>query len=554
MPYQPFLITFGTGKFIGLEPWLSPQDGFPTLENMFVNKRVLQKRLGFSPFATMKHGAVVQSTTSITGIKTYLSKGFPHLLIIDTTRANLYNAVDGSMTDISSDLSIPADIFSGGASNFIHFLNWQNVFTEPSVAYMTNNVDQVHKWAGPSNAVVPFNIKISSDTKDNHVDTCRFLFVIDDRLVLLDTVEFGDHHPQRLRFGPVLGTDLSAPGSGSDDAETQEVISAAGMIGKTVYAFFEGPDGGSLWRIRRTGNTDIPLEWERITNTEGSRSPYSGVKFKDGLAAIGLSNILFTDGSLIQPIRNLDTPSVRDILTEFNDTKIRSVFGHNQKQIDQRHLLWTFANSGSSSMDRLLDMNVNEGNFTKHKSEQSFFLNCLGSFNGQKVPSWVELDDVIGDDGDLVSDMDVDSRAVLGDPQPFTLIGCRNSQVYKWNHGEFDGTDNDNGKIAIKGLSARLNPFLKQGRKAMLEKVEIYLTNDSNASFTVALFKNTSTSAYKTKVISADLSNDKDFVTIFADGEIGKFHRLQISHTERNNTPRIHAFIFYFKPAGRLAA
>ncbi len=554
MPYQHFLITFGTGKFIGLEPWLSPQDGFPTLENMFVNKKVLQKRLGFSPFATMKHGSTVQTATSITGIKTYLSRGFPNLLIMDTARVNLYNAVDGSMTDISSDLTTPADIFSGGASNFIHFLNWQNDFDEPSVAYMTNNVDQVHKWSGPGNAVVPFNIKISSDTKDNHVDTCRFLFVIDDRLVLLDTVEFGDHFPQRLRFGPVLGTDLSAAGSGKDDAETQQTISAAGMIGKTVYAFFDGPEGGSLWRIRRTGNADIPLEWERITNTEGSRSPYSGVEFKDGLAAIGLSNILFTDGSPIQPIRNLDIPNIRDFLTEFNDAKIRSVFGYNQKERDERHLLFTFADSSGSTMNRLLDYNVSENNFTKHKSEQSFFVNVLGGFNGQKVPTWVELDGVIGSDGDLVSDIDVDSRAVLGDPTPFTLIGCRNSQVYKWNDGEFDGTDTTNGKIAIKALSARLNPFLKQGQKVALEKVEIYVDNDSSASFTASLFKNTSSTAYKTKVISADLSNDKDFVTIFANGEIGKFHRLQIAHTEKGNTPKIHAFIFYMQPAGRLTA
>ena len=157
-------------------------------------------------------------------------------------------------------------------------------------------------------------------------------------------------------------------------------------------------------------------------------------------------------------------------------------------------------------------------------------------------------------DGALANEITIDSRAVLGDPSPFTLIGCRNSQVYKWNDGEFDGTNNDSGKIEIKELSSRLNPFVKQGQKAALEKVEIYLDNDNSASFTASLFKNTSSTAYKTKVISADLSNDKDFVTIFADGEIGKFHRLQIAHTERNNTPKIHAFIFYFEPAGRLTA
>ena len=545
--YQSFLIAgLKTAKSIGLEPWLSPQDAFPVLENMHVNKGVLEKRLGFSPFATMKHGAVAQTDTSITGIHAHLRKGMPSLLIMDTARANFYNAVDETMTDVSSDLGTPVDIFSGSESDFFHFLNWQGV------GYMVNNVDQIHKWDGRGNAVVPHNIQIvSGDDKANHIDTCQFIFVIDDRMVLLGTVELGTWHPQRLRFGGVLQTDFLEPGGGTDDAETQERISAAGIIGKTVYAFFEGPGSGSLWRIRRTGNTDIPLEWERITKTEGSRSVYSGIEFQDGLVAVGLSNILFYDGF---KIKNLELPNLRDILTEFNDAKIRSVFGYSQRERDERHLLFTFADSSSSTMDRLLDYNVSENNWTKHKSEQSFFINCLGGFNGQKVPSMAELDDVVASDGALVSAIDVDSRAVLGNPRPFTLIGCRNSQVYKWNDGEFDGTNDNSGKIAINAQSSRLNPFIKQGRKAALEKVEIYVDNDSNASFTASLFKNTSSTAYKTKVISADLSNDKDFVTIFADGEIGKFHRLKIAHTERGNTPRIHAFNFYFAPAGRLTA
>ncbi|GAI17178.1 unnamed protein product, partial [marine sediment metagenome] len=108
-----------------------------------------------------------------------------------------------------------------------------------------------------------------------------------------------------------------------------------------------GPETGSLWRIRRTGNTAIPLEWDKITTTEGSRSPYSGVEFKDGLAAIGLSNILFYDGF---QIKRLEFPHGRDILTEFNDAYIRSVFGYNQRERDRRHLLFTFANLTSSKI------------------------------------------------------------------------------------------------------------------------------------------------------------------------------------------------------------
>ncbi len=618
MAYQPFLIAnLKTAKSIGLEPWLSPQDGFPTLENMHINKGVLEKRLGFSPFAQMTYDATPQTTTVIVGIKTFLNRGLPSLLIMDTARANYYNPAPTvpTMTDVSSDLDTPADIFSGSASDFFHSVNWRGVM------YMVNNVDQIHKWEGPENAVVPHNINITSTSrnslKDNEIDTCQFIFIIDDRMVLLGTVENGTWHPQRLRFGAVLQTDFTIAGGGTDDAETQERISAAGMIGKTVFVFFEGPEGGSLWRIRRTGNTDIPLEWDRVTTTEGSRSPYSGIEFKDGLAAVGLSNILFTDGSSpLRPITFLDQSNVRDVLKEFNDSFIRSVYGYNQRERGERHLLFTFADASSSAVDRILDYNVTENNFTIHRSTQSFFVNVLGGFNGQKVPTMVELDDVLGSmgigigDGELVQNITVDSRAVLGNPSPFTLIGCRNSRVYKWNDGEFDGTDDANGNIAINATSGRWNPFTKDGRKVSCEKIGFLVDNDANASFTASMFKSTraedtvigsdlneyrcilahtsstdtrpvtgsdyttfweatgETAAaetwvttteysgpYKNKVISCDSDDDtkdKFWVWIYCDGETGDFQRLKISHTERSNTPRFHAILPYFQAAGRL--
>lgn len=551
--YQPYIISgFKTAKSIGLEPWLSPPDAFETLENMHVNKEVLEKRLGFSSFAQMKHGSTAQTATSITGIKTYLQNGMPCLLIMDskgsagayTGRCNFYNPVDETMIDISSDLTTPANIFTGSPSDFFHFCNWQGV------GYMVNNVDQIHKWEGRGNAVVPFNTKIDADdSKVNHIDTCQYIFIINDRMVLLNTVENGDWCPQRLRYGATLQTDLSASGGGYDDAETQERICAAGMIGKTVYVFFQGANSGSLWRIRLTGNSDIPMEWDRITTIEGSRSPYSGIEFKDGLVAVGLSNILFYDGF---KIKYLEIPQNRDILSEFNDAYIRSVYGYNQREQGQRHLLFTFADSSSSAIDRILDYNVMENNWTVHKSEQSFFVNCMGGFTGQKVPSMSELDDVVSSDGALVSAITVDSRAVLGTPKPYTLIGCRNSRVYKWNDGEFDGTDDDNGKIEINAKSIRLNPFIKKGRKVACEKVGFLVDNDSSASFLASMYKNTGSTAYKTKTISCDGSNDKFWAWIFCGGEIGNFHRLGISHTEKGNSPKIHAFMFFFDIAGRL--
>ena len=549
--YQPFLISgFKTAKSIGMEAWLSPPDAFRVLENMIVDKGVLEKRLGFSLFAQMKHGAVAQTATRITGIHTYLQNGMPCLLIMDskgvaghyTGRCNFYNPVDETMTDISSNLGVPADIFTGSPSDFFSFINWQEV------GYMVNNVDQIHKWEGRGNAVVPFDIKIDAlDPLANQINTCRFLFIKDDRILLLDTVELGDWCPQRVRYSPVLQTDFSAAGAGYVEAPTQERICAAGYVGKNIAVFTQGGDSGTLWLIKSTGNADIPFKWDKITTTELIRSPYSGVELKDGLAAIGATNIVFYDGF---KIKDMDIPNIRDILDEFNDVYIRSVFGYRQR--NTRHLLFTFADDGSTSPDRILDYNINENNWTIHKSQQTFFINCIGGFTSQKVPNMLELDDVVAADGALVSEITVDSRAVLGTPKPYTLIGCRNSRVYKWLDGEYDGTNDANGEITIRAESIDLNPFVKEGLKVACEKIGFLVDNDSSASFFVSVHKNTAPAPYKSKEISCDGSGEKFWAWMYCDGEIGNFHDFNISHTEKGNTPKIHAFMPFFKPAGRL--
>ena len=539
--YEPFLISdLKTGKSIGREPWLSPTDAFPTLINMQVNKGVLEKRLGYAPFATMKHGAVEQSNTAITGIKTYLNKGMPTLLIMDTKRANRYNAVKDTMIDVSNDVSSPIDIFSGAANDHFSFVNWLET------GYMVNNVDQIHRYSG--DAVTPFDIPVDSGATENQVSTARFVFVKDDRLLLLAPTVKGSYIPNQLNFSEVLRPIFNSAGAGSVQAETQETISAAGFVGKDIAVFFRGPKGGSLWRIRTTGDSTIPFKWERVSRTEGCRAPYSGVEFEDGLAAVGLNNILFYDG--FRKILNLEQPNLRDILSEFDDAVIQSVTGYNQNE--EEHLLFNFAATGSSVTDRILDYNVVDNNWTIHKSAQSFFLNSFGGFNGQKVPTFVELDDVITFDGDVVSNMTVDSRAILGTPSLFTLIGGRNSQVYKWNSGAFDGTNNDSGKIEIDARSSRWNPFTKEGRRVKFGRIKLLLDNDATASFTISFFKNTSSTAYKTQVVSCDGSNDKFWETISVDGEVGDFHRIKISHTEKGNRPRIHAFLLFMKAAGHL--
>jgi hypothetical protein len=548
MPYQNFLISnFQTGKDISREPWLTPPDAFPVSENARTDKGVMEKRLGYSPFATMNHGGVNQTDTAITGIHTYLKDGKPELLAMDNNRINRYDAVADAMVDISGDVTTPIDIFSGGDSDFFSYVNWQDV------GYFVNNVNQIHQYPGDGEAVVPFNYQFNiDDEKENQLDTCRHLFVKDDRLFFLDTIEFGDQYPQRLRFTPTLQTDGLQAGGGHVDAPTEHVICAAGWSGDNIAVFMRGDNGGSFWEIQNTGNTDVPYRWKKISDLEGCQSPYSAVPIKagqdlrDGLAVVGMSNILFYDGFRV---RDLDDPKLRDILDTFESSEITSIYSY--WQFEKRRLLISYANNGASAPDSLLEYSAEENNWTIHNSKQSFFVNCMGSFNGQKSPTWVQTDDAFGVPDAEMNEAFWDSRIIAGDPKPFTLIGCRNSQIYKWQDGEFDGTDDANGNIPLLVKSSRLNPFAKEGQKVALGAIKIFVDNDSSASFNIKLYKNTSSTPFKTQLVSCNGSNDKFWTSVFADGEVGDFHRIEVSHDARGNTPRIHAFDIEMRPAGR---
>ena len=154
-----------------------------------------------------------------------------------------------------------------------------------------------------------------------------------------------------------------------------------------------------------------------------------------------------------------------------------------------------------------------------------------------------------------MSDMTLDSRTILNDPFPFTLMGSTDSKIYKVQTGDYDGTDDANGKIAIDIQSARWNPFIKENKSARFGRCAFYVDNDPTASFTVSYFKNTRSTAWTTRTLSCDSTDDgadKFWVSQHLGGEDGDFHRIKISHDARNNRPRIHAIMLMMRRGGDL--
>ena len=260
----------------------------------------------------------------------------------------------------------------------------------------------------------------------------------------MDTVEFGDWYPNRCRYSPVLSTDFSASGAGYVDAPTEERICSAGWVGKDIVVFFQGLYSGSIWKLRTTGDSDLPFRWEKVTTTNTSLAPYSCVEFKDGVSVIGLNNILFYDGFRVQ---SLDFAKVRDIVDDFDTAKIRWSTAHHV--IQDQHILYTYTASGSSLPDRVLDYNYLEGSWSTYVVDA----HCFGTFDDQASPVWTDTDDIYSADAALMSAMTLDSREILNDPFPFTLMGTRTGKVYKFQTGNYDGTNDANGTIALSVIS-----------------------------------------------------------------------------------------------------
>lgn len=456
---------------------------------------------------------------------------------IDLVRNGDYDdATNYSILDVTTRFSG----FTGGNDDFFSFVNWLGV------GYFTNNIDQIYTYSG-SGVIEPFNIRIDSAGELNHVQTCRYIFVKNDRLLLLDVVEHGNWLPQRCRFSPVLSTDFSIAGGGYVDAPTEDRVVSAGWIGKDIVVFFRGKYSGSLWKLRTTGNTDLPFRWEKVSDTLASQAPYAAVEFSDGIAVISLNNIIFYDGFRV---KYLDLANIRDIVDDFDQSKLK--YSTALHAVEDQHVYFTYTTLGESYPNRILDYNILEQNWSVYKYD----VHVLGTFDDQDVPIWTDIDIAYtGIQGDLISSMDFDVRDILGDPFPFTLMGTRESTIYKLNTGNYDGTNDSSGTIDIDIQSSRWNPFIVQNQQARLGKMLFLVDNDEEASFMVSYYKDMRSTAWTTRTVSCDSDDDgadKFWVTTNLNGEMGNFHRIKISHDERNNRPRIHAIMPFFMPGGEL--
>ena len=535
MAYGSFLISnYKTGLQTARDPWLSPEDAFVTLENSRVAAGVIEKRTGHSPLAQMVHGNVKQTST-VLGLWSHQYNYTTWIIACDNKRPNIYDPSTGTMIDISGGL----DVFGGSVNDEDMF----NFLQKDNRTYMTNGQTGVYYFDDstfePSDisthTVTELDMSLST-TSLAKINSCKQMFALSDRLIMWDIVEDGTSLQHRLRFSQGL-TRNSVPIFTDDnflDIPTDDRPVTGRVLGRNLYLWFEH----SLWVVKPSGDTVTTFRSERLRDDLGSVSSFVCIPFKKGLMTLGHKHLIHFDGF---EVRELDLPNLQNILDDFNLTSLKYSWGIYDETNDRVYI--TMTDSGSTLPDRILEYNVIENTYCKHRVNAQ----TLVMFNGSERTPWDDADAAFGSDGDTLAQMPIaGSTTALNSEAWYPVFGTRDGFI----HRLFNGTSDNMNKYIMRADSARFNPFSKNGLRCAMGRVAFLVDTDSAASFVVNLHKNTSETAYKSQVLKCTGNESKTWVSLHAGGEIGDFHQIRIYNTGINNKPRIHATWLEMEQAG----
>lgn len=592
--FTPYLVgNMRYGVEVGVESWLLPSEAYTQMKNAYLRRGVLSKRRGRALFGRVPHGVVTEAvgvlgtdnytgtlahfpvqigtvaftdlaltlidegdgtlsgdgtgtinyttgvyditfsgntTAAVTadysyypgnagvGIESHqdITAGTSKLLAFDIKRAAYYDETDAEFKSIGS-----ADIWTGTAANIIWGANYQDRL------FITNNKDQVQSYNGSAFSALVMDL--DGDTV-NDVDTCLLIFQYKERLVVLRTTEGGFYYPQRARWC-AIGDPDDWTNDGYVDCPTTEWIVAADFIKDDLVVFFQA----STWRLRYTGDADLPFRWERISGVDGAYGAYTGFNFADKMGAVGETSINETDGLQVYSIDE----KVPDAASGFDHENFGLAYAIPDTALKQ--VVISYPQIGSTVNDYSLVYNYDD----KAWSEYDFGYNAYGYFKvGQ---SGLVLDDITDVLDDLTTSFD-DVTTQAGYP---TVVGI-DSTGYVWtiNSG---GTDNGSA-IEFDVMSGRWNPFLKNGQRARLGWVDLLLTHDPTAEVVVEFYVDHDAAAYTSATEACGegvpaVADSKVWVRFYAGG-VGDFHRIRLYNNAADQTVKIHAVVPYFKPAG----
>lgn len=500
--YQRFPIAdFRNGYVKGRAPWLQPSDAFPTLTNGRITNGVLEKRLGY---ALLK---ATGASLPIMGIYECTYNGQPNYLVIDTKRAYLYDLYNNTMTDKSE-----ANTYTGGDDDFFKFCTYYNK------SYFVNSANGIYNFDGSTGTVASV-----STAGAVTIATCNSMFMLKSRLHFVSPTIGATYYPNRIYYSDV--------GTATITAATQYYTYERDDVPLTHHPWdmdnelVFGHKG--VWRVEATGDSSTPFRCRMVNPNMACLAPvvteHNSPSAGRLLSILSRNHLMSFDGYRFSAA---DGP-IRDIVSEMAASNLH--YCQAVSCTSKEALYFSYPRSGQTYPDRILEYSIDENTWSEH----TITMHCMAAISGEVDPTEYALDDNrVG-------------RMYTG----LTVAGDITGNLY-----QLDSGGDDNGSdIEFKAISAALNPFHRNGRKAYLGYIEVYADTDATASFTLNVYKDDGDTAYKSVPVSCDGGGDRFWQRVNIGGESGNFHRIEITNDDSDNRPRIHAIVPWFKPGGLIA-
>jgi hypothetical protein len=426
-----------------------------------------------------------------------------------------------------SDSANGDTVFTGDNTNFYWIENWNDI------TYITNNVDPLHKYDGTNLSEVTVDLDVSGGP-DNDLNSALLVVLYKNYLILFRTNEKGTDHPQRARWSQIRSA-VIWPANNFKDAPIEDFIISAEILDDDLIVRFER----STWRLAFTGDSTDPFEWQRISETDGSGAQMSAVTRRHIQYNLGATEVLACNGRDVVEIDQ----KIPDFMLDWTLDSLRYSWAIDLEEERQAWFSYTSAAAaanvdGNTYPDRALVFNYEDGSYATF----SLPIHSLGQSFLEEDVTWQQ--DVAWEDYD-----DPWNAKNTQSGFPTTIMGSRDGFVYQLNT-----TGSDNGSdISFEALSARLNPWSKQGRKASLLKIQFLVTIDDTATFDVSSYVDSDETPFQTKTITCSSNgtggDNKAWHTIFPQAK-GFFHRFKLANDGSSNRPQIHAILLYMRQAG----
>jgi len=514
--YTPFRIPFKQGLVTAQEPWRTPWDAFPVLLDARVERGVLEKRQGLYELADTGAGYPIM------GIGTSIQNGHPVHLVCDRKRVYRLDTYGETLTDL-----VESDVFDGTDKDYFCFDTWNDIcyFSQGRQLYY-------HEESSPEATAA---LDTTGGDEDNvAIQGALMIFHYKNRLLFVSPCIAGTWYYRRLYYTDINATNVDAlnyvTGQFSDMPRT------GCYIGEEPFVFCRE---GAILRIRYTQNTDAPFVFEQLSADHPVIGPFPAPTYRDRALLLTSSHLEQFDRYQMQPVDQ----AIRYITSQYSLSKSWWMSGTARR--DKAIVYLTCAADGSSAPDRLIEWDYEEGNFAIHRIAAS----CVHATTGQVSPTGDDLAAFLGAEA-LIPTITEKDPLHHPDYGPMVLIGGLTGKVLLFDYG-----DDDNGEdIAMKVLSAALNPFVDQDRKVKFGKLKFLVDVDADAEFTVSLYKDLNSTPFKTLVVTCGGSTNQKWVTLYPDGEVGNFFRIGITNDASDNRPRIHEMVLNMAPAGKLDA